>query len=134
MANLATPLDERMLSFSNFAARVIAIFALACALSSALVACGDDKAECAGDDSGDVSLGQGVDLRLPSGGSAAMAQADPNADPPWLGLSISPASEADMEAADHLQIDDSFTVAGTTYVVVGICEDSAYLNQEDDPA
>ncbi|HYJ70363.1 MAG TPA: hypothetical protein VEX15_22150 [Nocardioidaceae bacterium] len=134
MADLAPSLAERLLPSSNIAARVIAILALACAMSSALAACGDDEAECAGDDSGDVSLGQGVDLRLPSGGSAAMAQADPNADPPWLDLSISPASEADMEAADDLQIDDSFTVAGTTYVVVGICEDSAYLDREDGAA
>lgn len=103
-------------------------------MAATLTSCGDDESDCAGKQTGDITLKQGQDQHIKPDGNIGMAQADVDTDPPWLSLGIWPASEEDKAAARKLHLDESFTVAGATYTVVGICDDRAYLNQGRGPS
>jgi hypothetical protein len=105
------------------------------------VGCGSDSADsddgggsdgtggCTGELSGDVTLVAAGDVGLPGGGSAGIGSVFSDDDPPHISLIVGPASAEEQEAAQHLELGDTFTVEGTSYTVQGFCEDKAYLAQ-----
>ncbi len=100
----------------------LAVMALAAATLSACSSDGDDR-WCVGAEDGEVSLSPGVDNPLPGGGSAGIASLRLDDDPPAVNLSLGDATEAERQAAVDMQVGDTFELQGTSYELVGACED-----------
>jgi hypothetical protein len=99
------------------------------ALVGGLAGCTADDPSCVGEQSGDVTLTLGVDWDLPAGGNAGIGSVDLAADPPWVSLVIWPATKGQQDSASHLEVNDTFAVAGATYSIAGFCEDETYVNE-----
>jgi hypothetical protein len=106
--------------------------AAACVLAAA---CGDDEDRggptgsggCVGEQTGEVTVVAGGDVALPGGGSVGIGSVFSDDDPPHISLIVASPDEQEQEAAQHLEVGDTFSVQGASYTVDGFCEDKAYL-------
>ncbi len=87
-----------------------------------------DSGSCSGSQTGQGVMA-GVDGRMDDGNAVRIASIADD-DPPYVRFSLGQAAAAETAAAEHVEIGDTFALGASTYELVGICADKAFLQTQ----
>ena len=88
-----------------------------------------DSGSCSGSQTGQGVMA-GVDGRMDDGNAVRIASIADDDDPPYVRFSLGQATAAETAAAEHVEIGDTFALGASTYELVGICADRAFLQTQ----